>query len=374
MPDDRDYYEILGVPRGASDVLIKKAFRKLAFQYHPDHNNSAEAEEKFKEINRAYEVLSDAEKRTYYDRYGHVDNTGWQGFDNFGFGGLGDIFDAFFGGATTTARRRAPRKGADLHTRLDITFEEAVFGVNKEIEIVRVENCSQCNGIGTKPGTNPEKCPECNGSGEVRRVQQSLFGRFVQTTTCPRCRGGGTIIIHPCPHCRGSGRQKMKRKLSISVPKGMDENYRMRLSGEGEIGAYGGSPGDVYITFSIKPHKLFVRKGFDIIYELPINFTQAALGDDVEVPTLDDKTILKIPLGTQNGKWFRLKGKGVHRLDGRGRGDQMVVIQIVTPQSLDDNQRQLFEELARTLPPARMPEDEEDKGIMDKIRGMFNEN
>lgn len=166
----------------------------------------------------------------------------------------------------------------------------------------------------------------------------------------------------------------MKRKLSISVPKGMDENYRMRLSGEGEIGAYGGSPGDVYITFSIKPHKLFVRKGFDIIYELPINFTQAALGDDVEVPTLDDKTILKIPLGTQNGKWFRLKGKGVHRLDGRGRGDQMVVIQIVTPQSLDDNQRQLFEELARTLPPARMPEDEEDKGIMDKIRGMFNEN
>ena len=372
MPVNRDYYEILGVPRGASDEQIKKAFRRLAFQYHPDHNREADAEEKFKELNEAYEVLSDAEKRAYYDRYGQVATSDLFGFENFNFGGLGDIFDAFFGGATTSARRRAPQKGADLQARLNLSFEEAVFGTNKEFEIWRTENCSLCYGIGSQPGTNPQKCPNCNGIGEVRRIQQSLFGRFVQTTTCPRCHGQGTIIAQPCPKCKGSGREKVKRKLTVTIPPGIDETYRMRLSNEGEAGIYGGPPGDIYITFSTKAHKLFERRGIDILYKLSINFAQAALGNDVEVPTLDGKTILKIPPGTQSGKVFHIKGKGVPRLSSKGRGDQIVIIQVVTPQSLDDEQRRLFEELAKTLPQAKIPENE-DKGIVDKIKSAFGD-
>ena len=374
MASNRDYYEILGVPRNATSEQIKKAFRKLAFKYHPDHNNEANAENAFKEINEAYEILSDPDKRASYDRYGRAGVQDMFGFEDFSFGGLGDIFEAFFGGTTATkTRRRAPRKGADLQTKLTLTFEEAVFGTNKEIEIWRIENCSLCNGIGCESGTNPEKCPDCNGSGEVRRVQQSLFGRFVQTGTCSHCNGEGTIITHACPQCKGSKKEKVKRKLEAKIPAGIEENYQMRLSGEGDAGTYGGSPGNVYITFSIKPHKFFIRKRFDIFYELPINFAQAALGDNIEVPTLDGKEPLKIPPGTQNGKVFRIKGKGVPRLDGRGRGDQMVITQIVTPQSLDDNQRQLLEELAKTLPPAEIPENE-DKGIIDRIRSLFGEN
>lgn len=362
MPAERDYYDILGVPRNASNEQIKRAFRKLAFQYHPDHNSSDGAEDSFKEINEAYSVLSDADKRASYDRYGRVVTDLHGGFEGFNFGGFGDIFDAFFGGATTTSRRRAPQKGANLKTRLTLTFEEAVFGVDKEFEIGRVENCSLCNGLGCKPGTNPEKCPECNGSGQVRRAQQSLFGQFVQVNTCSRCHGEGTVIIHHCPQCKGKGREKMKRKIKVTIPPGVDESYQMRLKGEGEAGIYGGQAGDVYITFSIRSHDFFMREGVDIFYELPINFAQAALGDNVEVPTLDGKTMLKIPPGTQNRKIFHLKGKGVPRLDGKGKGDQLVGIRVLTPQSLDDNQRKLFEELAKTLPNARMPGDDGDKG------------
>ena len=361
MPTNRDYYEILGVPRNASDEQIKKAFRKLAFQFHPDHNNEAGAEEKFKEINEAYEIISDTEKRASYDRYGKVVTSDGHGFEGFDFGGLGDIFDAFFGGATTTARRRAPQKGADIRVKLDLSFEEAVFGTDKEFEIPRIENCSSCRGIGSKPGTNPQKCPNCNGNGQVRRIQQSLFGRFVQTNTCTQCHGEGTVITNPCPKCKGHGRERVKRNLPVTIPPGVDENYQLRLSGEGDAGIYGGSSGDIYITFSVKPHKFFVRKGIDILYELPVNFAQAALGNSIEVPTLDGKTILKVPPGTQNGKILRIKDKGVPRLDVKGRGDQLVRIRIVTPQSLDSNQRRLFEELAETLPQAKMPEGE-DKG------------
>jgi len=372
MPTNRDYYEILGVPRGSSDEQIKKAFRKLAFQYHPDHNGEAGAEDKFKEVNEAYEVLCDPEKRASYDRYGRVSNMDWGGFGDFGFGGLGDIFDAFFGGATTTARRRAPQKGADLQAKLNLSFEEAAFGSDKEFEIWRIENCSSCHGIGSQPGTNPERCSNCDGSGEIRRSQQSLFGQFVQKVVCPRCRGEGTMIAHPCSRCRGSGREKVKRKLKVTVPPGIDENYRMRLNGEGEVGIYGGSPGDVYVAFSVKSHEFFVRRGIDILYELPINFAQAAIGNNVEVPTLDGEAVLKIPTSTQNGEVFRIKGKGVSRLDGRGRGDQLVIIRVVTPQSLDDNQQRLFEELAKTLPPAKIPDDG-DKGVIDRIKSLFSE-
>jgi molecular chaperone DnaJ len=363
MPINRDYYEILGVPRNASGEEIKKAFRKLAFQYHPDHNEEATAEEKFKEINEAYEVLSDAKKRASYDRYGRVATGDLFGFEDLGFGGLGDIFDAFFG-ATTTSQRRSPQKGANLQTNLTLSFEEAIFGAEKQFETWRIENCSVCQGLGSQPGTSPQKCPECNGNGEVRRVQQSFFGRFAHTSTCPYCKGEGTVINNPCRQCKGSGKEKLKRKLTVTVPPGIDESYQMRLGNEGDVGRYGGPPGDVYVNFSVKPHKFFVRKGNDILYELPVNFAQAALGDNVEVPTLDGETPMKIPPGTQNGRVFRIKGKGVPRLNSRGRGDQLIIIRVVTPQSMDANQRRLFEELAKTLPAAKMPEGK-DREIID---------
>ena len=363
MTDNRDYYEILGVPRNASDEQIKKAFRKLAFQYHPDHNKDASAEDRFKEINGAYEVLSDARKRASYDRYGRVAAPDLFGFEDFSFGGLGDIFDAFFGATSTKAQRRATQKGADLRANLTLSFEEAVFGTDKEFEIWRVENCSLCHGIGSQPGTNPQKCSNCNGSGEVRRIQQSLFGRFTHTATCPHCRGEGTVITQPCRQCKGNGKERVKRKLTATIPPGIDEDHQIRLSGEGDAGRYGGSPGDIYMTVSIKPHKSFVRKGIDILYELPINFAQAALGDDTEVPLLDGKTILKIPPGTQNGKVFHIKGKGVPRLNSRGKGDQLVLVRVVTPQSVDPNQRRLFEELAKILPTAKMPKDDGHKVV-----------
>jgi molecular chaperone DnaJ len=359
MPTNRDYYEILGVPRNASDEEIKKAFRKLAFKYHPDHNKEAAAEEKFKEINEAYEVLSDAKKRASYDRYGRVATADLFGFEDFGFGGLGDIFDAFFGGTTARAQRRSPQKGADLRANLTLSFEEAIFGAEKQFEIWRIENCSVCHGLGSQPGTKLQKCHNCNGNGEVRRVQQSLFGRFVHVATCPHCKGEGTVINNPCHQCKGSGKERVKRKLTVTVPPGIDESYQMRLSNEGDAGKYGGSPGDIYINFSVKPNKFFVRKDFDIFYELLINFAQAALGDNIEVLTLDGKTTFKIPSGTQNGKVFRIKGKGVPRLNSKGRGDQLVIIRVVTPQSIDANQRRIFEELAKTLPMAAMPEGED---------------
>lgn len=369
----KDYYEILGVPRNASEEQIKKAFRKLAFQHHPDHNKEPEAEEKFKEINAAYEVLSDPEKRAQYDRFGHAATTDGFNFGDFGFGGLGNIFDAFFGGATTTTSSRTPRKGADLHTTIDLSFEEAIFGADKQFEMQRTENCSMCHGIGSKPGENPQKCTNCNGSGEIRRVQQSLFGRFIQASTCPYCHGEGTVIVHPCPQCKGTGKEKVRRKQIVTIPPGISEGYQLRLSGDGDAGIHGGSPGDLYINFTIKPHEFFVRRQADIIYELPINFAQAALGSEIEVPTVDGETTLKIPPGTQNGRVLHIKGKGVPRLNSRGRGDQLVIIRVVTPQSLSDKQRQLFEELAKTLPQTKVPEDE-DRGKADRITRLFRDN
>ena len=356
MATKRDYYEVLGVPRNASNEEIKKAFRKLAFQFHPDHNRNDGAEELFKEINEAYEVLSDEQKRSSYDRYGRVVDSDWGGFDGFSFGGLGDIFDAFFGGTATAGRGRSPQKGSDLQTKISLTFEDACFGVEKEIEVWRIENCSLCHGFGSKPGTNPEKCPSCNGNGQVRRTHQSLFGQFTQVTTCPNCNGEGTIITDHCPQCKGNGREKVKRKLNVSVPPGVDESYRMRLRGEGQAGVYGGSPGDVYINFSIGSHKYFVREDDDIYFDLPINFAEAALGCTVEVPTLEGNTELKIPSGTQHGKVFNLKGKGVQNINGKGKGNQYVQINVVTPQSLNSTQRRLMEELAKTLPKMDIPD------------------
>jgi len=354
----QDYYEVLGVPRNASDAEIKRAFRKLAFQYHPDRNREPGAEDKFKEINEAYQVLSDPEKKSRYDRYGRVDVGG--GFPDFGFGGLGDIFESFFGGFNTPFSRtaqRVPQKGESLQSHLTLSFKEAVFGCSKEVELQRIEFCPSCHGIGSEPGTNPETCPDCRGTGQVRRVQQSIFGRFTHITTCSRCGGSGAVISNPCSQCRGRGRIKAKRKVMVEIPAGVDDGQRLRMDGEGSAGLYGGPPGDLYVTFSVKPHNLFHRDGSDILYELFINFAQAALGDEIRVPSLDGKVDLKIPPGTQNGKIFRFKSKGIPYVDGKGRGDLLVKVAITTPQHLDKNQRHLFEELARVLPRTEPPQD-----------------
>jgi len=358
MAIKQDYYEVLGVPRNASDEEIKRAFRKLAFQCHPDRNREPGAEEKFKEINEAYQVLSDPEKRTRYDRYGRADVEG--GFPDFGFGGLGDIFEYFFGDVGTPFARtaqRVPQKGDSLQSHFTLSFEEAVFGCNKEVEIPRIEFCPLCHGIGSEPGTNPETCPDCRGTGQVTRVLRSFFERYTSTTTCSRCGGRGTVISNSCSQCQGRGRIKVKRKISVTIPPGVDEGYRLRLDGEGSAGLYGGPPGDLYVLLSVKPHNLFHRDGSDILYELSINFTQAALGDEVRVPSLDGKVDLKIPPGTQNGKTFRCKGKGIPYIDGKGRGDLLVKVVITTPQHLDKNQRRLFEELAKVLPRTEPPLD-----------------
>lgn len=352
MPVSSDYYERLGLPREATDEQIKKAFRKLAMEYHPDRNGSAGADERFKEINEAYEVLSDPQKRAYYDRYGQVPGNGSMpgGFDTFEFGGLGDIFEAFFGGTASTAQKRSPRKGQDSVVKTVLTFEEAYTGATKEVEITRVELCSICKGLGCKPGTNPDKCPDCNGIGQVRRSQQSIFGRFVQTSTCSTCNGQGTVITQPCSNCKGQGRERVKRKLSVKIPPGVDNDSQMRMSHEGEAGYYGGSPGDLFVRFDIKPHKFFVRRQYDIVMVLSLNIAQAALGCTVEVPTMDGKYPIKIPAGTQHGKIFHIKEKGFQRINQRGRGDHVVIVKILTPDRLDQRQRQLFEDLAGTLP------------------------
>ncbi len=354
MPTKQDYYEILGIDRNATDEEIKRAFRKLAFKYHPDHNHEDGATDKFKGINEAYEALSDPDKRAAYDHFGHGGAEGLfgRGFEGFNFGGFGDIFDAFFGGAAT-ATRQAPRYGADLRYRFTITFEEAALGCQKEINISRTENCSLCQGAGSKPGTQPSRCPNCNGTGQVHRVQQSIFGRFTNIATCPQCHGEGKIITERCPQCRGAGKEKHQRRILVTIPAGVDDGIQIRLSGEGEAGERGGPPGDLYVTLSVKQHQFFHRDNDDILYELPINFAQAALGTEVEVPTLDGKTKLKVPAGSQTGGGFRLKGQGTPHLHRSGRGDQLVTLVVVTPDSLTKHQRQLFQELADSLDPAK---------------------
>jgi len=351
MPTKRDYYEILDIPKDATDEEIRRAFRKLAFKYHPDHNHGDQSGEKFKEVNEAYEVLSDVDKRAAYDRFGHGGAEGLfgQGFEGFDLGGFGDIFDTFFGGVATAARQ-APQRGADLYYNTTITFEEAALGCQKEINILRTEHCSLCRGIGCKPGTQPTRCPNCNGNGQVHRIQQSIFGNFTNVAICPQCHGKGRIITEPCPQCRGTGMEKQQRSLSIKIPAGVNDESQIRLKGEGQAGTRGGSSGDLYIILSVAQHEFFQRDGDDIIYELPINFAQAALGAEVEVPTIEGKEAkLKIPGGSQTGKVFRLKNKGVPHLRRRGRGDQLVTLRVTTPDSLTKKQRELFRELAETL-------------------------
>ncbi len=351
----RDYYEILGVPRDADENTIKSAYRKLARQYHPDVNKSPDAEERFKEVNEAYEVLSDAEKRQAYDRYGHAATqsgfgAGGPGSPFAGMGGFADIFEEFFGGfGGMRSATRGPTRGDDLRYDLEITFQEAVFGAEKEIEVPRLETCPVCQGTGAEPGTKPIRCPQCHGTGEVRRAQQTILGQFVSVTTCPRCNGEREIVTTPCSHCRGQKRVTVTRRLSVSIPAGVDDGMRIRLAGEGEPGERGGPPGNLYVFLHVKPHPVFQRQENDILLELPINIVQAALGCEPEVPTLDGKMKLTIPPGTQHGTVFRLRGKGVPILRSNRRGDQLVTVRVIVPDKLNEKQRKLLQELGDTL-------------------------
>ncbi len=367
----RDYYEVLGVARGVSEEELKRAFRKLARQYHPDVNKSPEAESRFKEIGEAYDVLSDPEKRRIYDQFGHagLNSQGYGGFQGFeGFGSFADIFeqfDSFFGGAARAGSRRGPQRGADLRYDLEISFEEAAFGTEKTLDIPRQETCETCHGSGAAQNTQPQTCPQCNGTGEVRRVQQSVFGQFVNVTACSRCQGEGKIITTPCPECRGQGRVRKMRKLTVKIPAGVDNGQQIRLSGEGESGPKGGPPGNLYVVLEVRPHRIFKREGSDVFYELPISFAQAALGDEIEVPTIDGSEMLVVPGGTQTGKTFRLREKGIPHLRGMGRGDQYVTVRVSTPTQLSSRERQLFEELAKLEEHQIKPQE---RGFFDRVK------
>lgn len=349
---DRDYYEILGVAKNADSEDLKKSFRRLARQYHPDVNDSPDAEERFKEINEAYAVLSDPDKRAAYDRFGHAGVRGAGGAQDFtvDFTDFADIFGEFFGfGRTSRRTRNVPRRGADLQYRLELTFEEAVFGVEKEIEVTRDEVCGTCNGSGAEPGTSPVRCATCEGRGEVRQVRQTILGSMVQVATCPTCNGQGETIESPCHTCNGRGLERRTRTKVVSVPAGVDNGNQIRLAGEGQPGSNGGPHGNLYLTIHVKPHKYFRRKDRDILLDLDVNVAQAALGADVEVPTVDGPEKLVIPAATQPGKVLRLRNKGVPHLRGSGRGDQLVVVNVVVPKRLTSEQRELFEQLAESL-------------------------
>ncbi len=366
----RDYYEVLGVGRASNGEEIKRAYRRLARQYHPDVNKETGAEARFKEINEAYEVLSDERKRAAYDRFGHAGAEGSFASDFGGFGGFSEIFEEFFGGFGARTARRGPRRGADLRYDLAIEFAEAAFGAEKEVEVARHETCSRCRGSGAEPGTTPVRCSTCNGSGEVRRVQQSFLGSFVNVTTCPTCRGEGETLPIPCLECRGSKHVRVGRKLTVKIPPGVESGTQIRLAGEGEPGEFGGPPGNLYVVLDVKPHPYFRRKDDDVVLEVAINVAQAALGDTVAVPTLDGEETIDIPMGTQPGKVFRLRGKGIPHLRRSGRGDQLVVVQVSVPTSLTAEQKRLFTELSKTL--GREVISQNEKGFLDKLKNLFS--
>jgi molecular chaperone DnaJ len=369
----RDYYEVLGVSRDASEEDIKKAYRRLAKKYHPDlHPGDKEAEEKFKEINEAYQVLSNKETRAQYDQFGHDGPTG-QGFGGFDFSGafdgFGDIFDMFFGGTgfgSRTSRRRGPSQGADIRYNLDISFEEAAFGTKKDIEVVRMENCPECKGSGAKNPGDVQTCPACNGTGEISQAQNTAFGRFVNIKTCDRCHGEGTIIVNPCPKCNGRKKIRRVRKISVTIPAGIDNNQIITLRGEGEPGDLGGPPGNLYVSITVRPHKLFTRKGYDLYCDIPITFGQAALGSVIEVPTLGGKIKYTIPAGTQTGTVFRLRNQGIQHLRSNSRGDLYVTVNIEVPKRLNEKQKELIQELERIS-----AESEQRRSFFDKMKDAF---
>ena len=388
MSDKRDYYEVLGVSRDATPDEIKKAYKKMVLKYHPDRNkdNKEEAREKSKEVNEAYEVLSDPKKKEQYDQFGHAAFSGgagaggFGGFSDFGdfaggfggfggaAGGFGDIFDMFFnqGGG---AQRNGPVRGSDLRRDLEITFEEAAFGTKTELEIERDETCPECKGSGAAAGSKPETCPDCKGTGQVQDVRNTRFGRIVNRHACTKCGGTGKVVKNPCKECHGTGKKRKKSRISVSIPKGVDQGARVRVAGGGAVGSRGGENGDLYVYIFIKPHKLFKRQGVDVIVEVPISFVQAALGDTVQVPTLDGPVDLKIPAGIQSGKILRIKGKGIPYLRGGGRGDQHVVVKVLTPQKLTSKQKELLKEFAEISGDNVNPEQ---KSFKDILKDLFS--
>ena len=357
----RDYYEVLGVSRGASEDEIKKAYKKMARKYHPDLNpGDKTAEEKFKEVNEAYEVLSDADKKARYDQYGHagVDpNFGAGGFGggfdgSFDFGDLGDIFGCFFGGGFGGGRRtnpNAPQRGESIRMSIAISFEEAAFGCEKAVTVERYETCDTCHGNGCAPGTSPEVCPDCHGTGTVQVRRQTPMGVFATSSPCPKCGGKGRIIHQPCKDCRGSGMVRKKKTIQASIPAGIDNGQTISIRGQGNAGKNGGPAGDLLITITVRPHELFRREGTSVLCEAPITFTQAVLGAELEIPTIDGKVKYTLPEGTQSGTTFRLKGKGIPSINGRGRGDQYVTVYIETPKNLNKEQKEALKKFAETM-------------------------
>lgn len=382
MADKRDYYEVLGVAKGASDDEIKKAHRKLAKKYHPDLNrDNPEAAEKFKELNEAYEVLSDKDKRAKYDQFGFagVDpNYGagqggfGGGFGGFDMGDLGDIFGSFFGGgfggSSSRSRRNAPQRGETLQQRIMLSFEEAAFGCEKEITINRTESCDECGGTGAEKGTSVETCSNCHGSGVVMQTQRTPLGMFQTQGACPNCRGTGKIIRKPCKKCGGTGKMRKSRTLKVKIPAGIDDGQSIQLRGQGNAGVNGGPSGDVIVTISIRPHPLFTRDCNNVICEIPISFPQAALGDTLQVPTIDGKVEYTIPEGTQTGTVFRLRGKGIQNVNGRGRGDQYVRVNIEVPTHLTDHQKHLLRDFEASTTDENQTQR---KGFWDKVKDAF---
>lgn len=373
----RDYYQVLGVDKSSSKDEIKKAYRKLAMKYHPDRNpDDAEAEAKFKEASEAAEVLLSDEKKQRYDQFGHagVDGQGGGfggGFQGGDFGDLGDIFGDIFGdilggGRRGGGRRRRGRPGNDLQMAVDITFEEAAFGIEKNISLARFVECKECNGSGAEKGSSPSNCDMCHGAGEVRRQQ----GFFTVATTCPKCQGSGQIITNPCKPCSGQGRNKKKVELEVKIPAGIDDGQRLKLSGEGDSGTQGAPSGDLYVVININEHDFFERDGFDVHCQVPISFSQATLGAEIEVPTLTGKVKVDLPEGTQSGKKMRLKGKGIQRLGGYGQGDQILTIHVETPTKLSAEQKEIFERLAELE--GSSGSNPMSRGFFDKVKDLFH--
>lgn len=366
----RDYYDVLGISRNASEEDIRRAFRKLALEYHPDRNKSDEAAERFKEINEAYEVLRDAGKRSAYDRYGHagVESPGGMGFDGFAGFGFDDLFDTFFGKSSARSRRPRAQRGADLQVEVVIDFEEAVFGTTKSLEISKHETCQTCRGSGVEPGSQPVVCQRCGGTGELRRSHQSIFGQFVNVSICDQCGGEGRVITSPCQTCRGNGYVEVEKRIEVAIPAGIEDGTRVRLTGQGDPPdhrAGGRIPGDLYVGVRVRPHEFFRRSGSDLQLDYPITIAQAALGDEIEIPTLEGSTKIKVQPGTQFGKVVRLKGEGVPHLRDQRRGELQVRLLVVVPTDLNAEQRDLLRELDQSL---RKAAESEPRGILERVR------
>ncbi|MCC6444013.1 MAG: molecular chaperone DnaJ [Armatimonadetes bacterium] len=366
MPNKLDYYEVLGVSRQASAEEIKRAYRNLARKHHPDVNKDSNAEEQFKEINEAYEILSDPQKRAVYDQYGHEGPR--PGGADFGFG---DIFDLFFGAGGRDAGRGRPtvQRGSDLRLDLEITLEESATGVDKTIKVSRLEHCAACGGSGGKTADSMQRCAQCRGTGQVRQTQNTILGSFSTVATCPVCRGEGFVIKDPCTTCNGQGRQRQTHERNLVVPPGVETGARIRLTGEGDVGPRGGPAGDLYIVLTVRPHDIFQREGTELYCELPIGFVQAALGATVDAPTLEGTEKLTIPEGTQTGTVFRLRGKGMPDLDARGRGDIHIAARVVTPTRLNDHQRDLLRQFAESGGEKNVQHQE--KGLFDRVKEAF---